>query len=226
MVLPLDSARVDASAAAAEAAAKAAAEALQADARRSASAAAARDVQETARGAASPFSAPAIAPTPPAAGLSPAELEAAQQAIALAHDGRDAQPILDWLRAHPDPAVQDQFLDLMFKFGAVAGEILDSAQRLPEAGQAILARALDRAYRSGAVTADDLKAAVERFGYGAGPGENHLGLARIVGRTADPALIAAYAEREIEILRGGPDDPARAQAVAAALAHLSPADLQ
>ncbi len=142
----------------------------------------AKDVLEAAPTATSPFSAPPSRPTQAATGLPPADLETAQQAIALASDGHDAQPVVDWLRAHPDPAAQDQFLDLMFKFGAVAGEILDSAQRLPEAGQAILARALDRAYRSGAVTADELKAAVERFGYGAAPGEDHVGLAEIIGQ--------------------------------------------
>jgi hypothetical protein len=169
-------------------------------------------------------------PTPPApyrpAGLPPAEQQAAEQTIALASDGRNAEPVVRWLESHPDPAARDQFLDLMFQFESVAGEILNNTQRLGDTEKALLAQALDHAYESGAVTADELRASVERGGCGAPPWDNHLELAEIVGLTGNPDLIATYAAREIEILQASPEEAARAQAVATALGAMPPGALQ
>jgi len=171
-------------------------------------------------------------PTPPApyrpGGLSPSELATAQQTIALASDGGNAEPVVDWLRDHPDPSARDQFFDLMFDFGPVAGQILNSTQRLglrPE-DKALLAEALNHAYESGAVTADEVRAAVERTGYGAPPGDNHVGLAEVVGLTGNPDLIAVYAAREIQILQASPVEAWRAQAVATALGFMPAGSLQ
>ncbi|MFY1828408.1 hypothetical protein ACN47A_20960 [Myxococcus fulvus] len=165
-------------------------------------------------------------PVAPAA-LSPSELRAAEQAIANAHDGRDASYVAEWLKNNPDPAKQAAFMDLMFQFGAVAGGILDDVQRLPEADRARLSQALDNAYRSGAISDAELSEAVASAHRGELPGETHEGLASIIAGTGNPDLIETYAKREMEIVReNGGYDQQRSAAVATALAGLPPDRLQ
>ncbi|RKG91145.1 hypothetical protein [Corallococcus terminator] len=165
----------------------------------------------------------AVAPT----ALTASEQKAAEQAIANAHDGRDASYVADWLKANPDPAKQAAFMDLMFKFGPVAGAILDDVQRLPEADRAGLSRALDNAYRSGAVSPGELEEAVASAHRGELPGETHEGLAGIVAGTGNADLIETYAKKEMEIIRAdGGYDQQRSAAVATALAGMPPDRLQ
>jgi hypothetical protein len=165
----------------------------------------------------------AVAP----AALSPTELRAAEQAIANASDGRDASYVSDWLKNNPDPAKQAAFMDLMFQFGPVAGNILNNVQRLPEADRNRLSQALDNAYRSGAVSAEELTKAIVAGGYGSEMGATHEGIAGIVAGTGNPDLIEAYAKAEMEVARkDGGHDPQRSAAVATALAGLPPERLQ
>ncbi|MBJ6761576.1 hypothetical protein JGU66_12445 [Myxococcaceae bacterium JPH2] len=169
---------------------------------------------------------PATAPVAPAT-LTRSEMESAQQAIALASDGRDATAVTDWLKANPDPAKQAAFMDLMFQYGPVAGEVLNHTERLGEADRKLLAGALDNAYRSGAVTADELARSVAEGGRGAVLGESHEALGDLVASTGNPDLIEAYAKRELAISGAqGTYDPQRATAAAAALAGLPPERLQ
>jgi hypothetical protein len=159
--------------------------------------------------------------------LTPTEMQAAQQAIANAHDGRDASYVSDWLKNNPDPAKQSAFMDLMFQYGSVAGEILDKTQNLPDADRQRLSRALDNAYRSGAVTNQELNQAVAEAYRGAAPGETHESLAGIVAGTRNPDLIETYARRELEIVRSADgNDTQRSAAAATALAGLSSGRLQ
>jgi hypothetical protein len=158
--------------------------------------------------------------------LSPSDLEEAMRVIALAYDSRDAQPIIDWLKAHPDLRDQDQFFDLMFQFGPVASEILDHSNLLSDEDRLLLASALDHAYRSGAVTADALRESIVAGGYGAPLGANHIALAELLGLTKNNDLISVYAAREIEILQDYPENGVRAQGVAIALSCLTPRALQ
>jgi hypothetical protein len=212
----------------AAAAAKAAAQAAKAEAEKIAAAAITKvkDVFESAQNLGALFK-PALQPkVPPPAGLSPAELQDAQQTIALASDSHDAAPVAAWLAAHHDPAAQDQMMDALFRFGPVAGEVLDRTVLLDSGERAALSGALDHAYRSGAVTPDELRAAVVSFGYGAGPGESHEGLGDVVGGTRNPALIGTYARREIELLQAEDGEGARALGVATALGALPPGELQ
>ncbi|AGC46985.1 hypothetical protein MYSTI_05709 [Myxococcus stipitatus DSM 14675] len=165
-------------------------------------------------------------PVAPAA-LSPSELRAAEQTIAQAHDSRDATAVAEWLRNNPDPAKQAAFMDLMFQYGDVAGGILDDVQRLPESDRALLSQALDNAYRSGAISPEELSGAVAAAHRGELPGETHEGLASIVAGTGNPDLIETYARREMEIVReNGGYDQQRSAAVATALAGLPPDRLQ
>ncbi len=165
-------------------------------------------------------------PVAPAA-LSPSELRSAQQAISNASDGRDATAVSEWLRNNPDPAKQAAFMDMMFHFGPVAGGILDSVQRLPEADRARLSQALDNAFRAGAVSPQELSAAVATSGRGAQPGASHEGLAGIIAGTGNPDLIETYAKAELDIVRAnGSIDPQRSAAVATALAGMPPDRLQ
>ncbi|NRD48035.1 hypothetical protein [Corallococcus exiguus] len=165
-------------------------------------------------------------PVAPAA-LSPTELRSAQQAIANSSDGRDATAVSEWLRNNPDPAKQAAFMDMMFQYGPVAGGILDSVQRLPEADRTRLSQALDNAYRSGAVSPQELSAAVATSGRGALPGATHEGLAGIIAGTGNPDLIETYAKAEMDIVRAsGGDDQQRSAAVATALGGMPPDRLQ
>jgi hypothetical protein len=160
-------------------------------------------------------------------GLTPAELESAQQAIANASDGRSAEPVVAWLRSHPDDAKRDAFMDLLFKFGPVAVEVLDSAytRRLPSADVEVLGQALGHAWRSGTVTAQELRDAVATGGRGAAFGAEHIGMALVVGQAGDPGLATTYMGRELEIFRGNPDEVARANAIAVVMGSLSPETL-
>jgi hypothetical protein len=159
--------------------------------------------------------------------LTPAEMQSAQQAIANAHDGRDASYVSDWLKNNPDPAKQAAFMDLMFQYESVAGEILDHSQNLPDADRQRLSQALDTAYRSGAVTNEELTQAVSESFRGAAPGESHEGLAEIVAGTGNPDLIETYARRELEIVQASDsNDVQRSAAAATALAGLPPDRLQ
>lgn len=166
---------------------------------------------------------PAVAP----ATLTASEMRAAEQAIANALDGRDASHVSEWLKNNPDPAKQAAFMDLMFQFGPVAGEILNDVQNLSQQDRQRLSEALDNAYRSGAITPGELEQAVESAHRGALPGETHEGLAEIVAGTGNPDLIETYAKRELEIIQAdGGYDPQRSAAVATALAGLPPDRLQ
>ena len=190
----------------------------------------AHDVFEVARRVEAVFKGLAVSPattpsTPLPKALSAADLESAQQTIALASDGRSAQPVAQWLTAHPDPATQDQFVKLLFEFGPVAGEVLDKGANLPPEDQQLLADAVARAWDGGVLAQDALRHAVAAGGYGAAFGESHAGLAQILGRTARTDLITAYVDREMEIMPGEAEQ-ARAEAVATALGALPPADLQ
>ncbi|RKH69030.1 hypothetical protein [Corallococcus llansteffanensis] len=165
----------------------------------------------------------AVAPT----ALTESEKKAAQQAIANSYDGRDASYVSDWLKNNPDPAKQAAFMDLMFQYGSVAGGILDDVQRLPDADRARLSRALDNAYRSGAVSPGELQEAVASAHRGELPGETHEGLASIVAGTGNADLIETYAKKEMEIIRAdGGYDQQRSSAVATALAGMPPDRLQ
>jgi hypothetical protein len=160
-------------------------------------------------------------------GLTPAELKSAERAIGLADGGRSAEPIVEWLRAHPDAAKQDAFMDLLFEFRSAAGEILNCTymRSLPRNDVQVLADALARAWRSGAVTSAELNEAIAAGGRGATFGEDHIGLAEVVALTGDPELTLAFASRELEVFRSSPDERARANAVAIALASLPPSQL-
>jgi len=164
---------------------------------------------------------------PPSSGLSPAEIESAQQTIALASDGNDATPLVNWLADHATPSSRDQMMDMLFDFGPVAGSVLNDTGRLGDADKALLSQSLDHAWRSGAVTAEELQAAVVTTGYGALPGETHVGLSETVAGTGNPELIETYALREMQILKTSPDEEAfRSQAVVSALSGLAPQPLQ
>ena len=156
--------------------------------------------------------------------LSAADEASANEAIGQAYDSRDASAVADWLEAHPDPATQAAFMDLLFSRDELAGLILDDSQWLSAADQQRISGALDRAYRSGAVTEQELSDAVGGVYAGALPGESHEQLAGIIAGTGNPELIAAYAKRELEHLRA--DDPQRASAIATALAGMPPEALQ
>jgi hypothetical protein len=167
---------------------------------------------------------------PPAAwtggGLPAAELESAQQAIALASDGNDARAVVDWLRQHPDQVTRDHFYDLMFQYQTVAAEILGSTRNMSYGDVALLARGLEHAFAAGAVTVDEVRGAVGPAYAGALPGEDHVALAELVGRTRNAELIAAYATREVEIVETSPEDVLRSRAAATALSFLGPTQLQ
>lgn len=157
------------------------------------------------------------------------ERESAEQAITDAVDHDDASYIVEWLKAHPDPAVQAAFMDLLFAppGDGLAGSILDDAGDLPPEDQALLSAALNAAWASGHVTAEELAEAVGPNGAGALPEETHEVLAGIIAGTGNPALIEAYAKRELELIDASEtEDPQRAAAVATALAGLPPEALQ
>jgi hypothetical protein len=170
------------------------------------------------------------APAPPAvsrtAGLPPAELESAQQAIALASDGNDATAVVDWLRQHPDQATRDQFFDLMFQYGTVAAAVLGSTARLSYADVAVLSRGLEHAFAAGMVTADEFRNAIGPAFDGALPGDDHVALAELVGRTRNATLIEVFVTREIEIVQTSSDDILRSRGAATALSFLTPTQLQ
>jgi len=158
--------------------------------------------------------------------LTSAEAKSAEEAIVRAHDTRDAKAVADWLKANPDPAKQAAFMDMMFEFGPVAGEILNNTQAMSDSDRRLLSNALNTAYKSGAVTNDEVSKAVEEYGRGAGPGETHEALASIVAGTRNADLIETYAKRELEIANDSDNDPQRAAAAATALAGMPPSRLQ
>ncbi|MFP2958693.1 hypothetical protein ACLEPN_12795 [Myxococcus sp. 1LA] len=156
--------------------------------------------------------------------LTPEQEASAEQALVEATNRRDPSYLTNWLKANPDPAAQAAFMDRLFQYGAVAGQLLDKAneRELP-----VLSAALDAAYRSGAVTVDELTAGVGSDGAGSAPGETHETLAKIVAGTGNPELITAYAQRELEIMNASnAEDPARSVAIATALSGLPPEALQ
>ncbi|MFY1825619.1 hypothetical protein ACN47A_06890, partial [Myxococcus fulvus] len=158
--------------------------------------------------------------------LTPAEEAEARRAIEEATGSENPESIAEWLRAHPDPAEQAAFMDMLFEYGPTVGNILENTDELSPEDQQMFSDALDAAYRRGAVTLDELKAAVGSNGNGTWGGESHSTLAKIVAGTGNPDLINAYVERELEIMTAdGMEDPARAVAIATALASLPPGEL-
>ncbi|NVJ19956.1 hypothetical protein HUW62_01720 [Myxococcus sp. AM011] len=163
----------------------------------------------------------------PAPVLSREEEAAARKALENATNREDPSYITEWLKAHPDPAQQAAFMDMLFEYGAPAGNLLDKAGKLSPEDQKLLSKAVDAAYRSGALTLDELTEAVGSHGNGSWGGETHETLANIIAGTGNPELINAYVERELEIMTASnAEDPARAVAIATALAGLPPAELQ
>ncbi|WP_002639211.1 hypothetical protein [Myxococcus hansupus] len=159
--------------------------------------------------------------------LTPSEVASVNQVLQEATNSRDPSVLVNFLRDNPDPAMQAALMDNLFAFGPVAGQILDKAGRLSAADQQVLSSALDTAFRSGAVTVEELTAGVGSHGRGSWGGETHEGLAKIVAGTGNPELITAYAQREMQIMSdGNTPDPARSVAVATALAGLPPEQLQ
>jgi hypothetical protein len=159
--------------------------------------------------------------------LTPAEEAEARRAIEEATGREDPETIAEWLRAHPDPAEQAAFMDMLFDYGPTVGNILDNADDLSPEDQQLLSDALDAAYRRGEVTLEELKEAVGSHGNGTWSGESHEMLAKIIAGTGNPDLINAYVERELEIMQAeNVEDPARAVAIATALASLPPDELQ
>lgn len=153
------------------------------------------------------------------------DLESAQEAIALAHDSRSAEPVVEWLREHP--AQRDAFMQTWSQYGSVMGETLNDAQYLGDADKRVLSNALGSAYRSGAITDAHLENMVTTSGRGSLPGETHEGLGEIVGMTHNPDLISRYAEAELEAMKfEDGSEPQRATAIAEALSGLSPSALQ
>ncbi|CAM4496888.1 hypothetical protein MYXA107069_20565 [Myxococcus xanthus] len=156
--------------------------------------------------------------------LTPEQQASAEQAQVDATNRQDPSYLTNWLKDHPDPAQQAAFMDRFFQYGTDAGQLLDKAS---EEDLPVLSAALDAAYRSGAVTLDELTAAVGSHGAGSWGGETHETLAKIIAGTGNPELITAYAQRELEIMTASnPADPARAVAIATALAGLPPDKLQ
>ncbi|MCP3060361.1 hypothetical protein LXT21_16390 [Myxococcus sp. K38C18041901] len=159
--------------------------------------------------------------------LTPAEEAEARRAIEEATGSENPESIAEWLRAHPDPAEQAAFMDMLFEYGPTVGNILENTDDLSPEDQKMFSEALDAAYRRGAVTLEELQAAVGSYGNGTWSGESHSMLAKIVAGTGNPDLINAYVERELEIMKAdGMEDPARAVAIATALASLPPDELQ
>lgn len=151
----------------------------------------------------------------------------AMEHITRASDSGDAKPIVDWLRANPDAASQDALMDLLFQERRFAGSILNNTQNLSDSDRALLAEALDHAYRAGAITDEELSQAIGGAYGGELRGETHEELASIIAETGNPDLIATYAKRELEILSDERHwDPQRAAAVATALSGMSPDALQ
>ncbi|MFY2558173.1 hypothetical protein ACN469_11115 [Corallococcus terminator] len=167
-----------------------------------------------------------VVATPPPV-MSRADEESARQALQEATNREDPSYITEWLKAHPDPAQQAAFMDMLFEYGAPAGNLLDKAGELSPEDQQLLSDAVDAAYRSGALTLEELTEAVGSHGNGSWGGETHEALAKIIAGTGNPELINAYVERELEIMTASnAEDPARAVAIATALAGLPPDELQ
>ncbi|NVJ06101.1 hypothetical protein HUW63_12765 [Myxococcus sp. AM001] len=156
--------------------------------------------------------------------LTPEQQASAEEAQVEATNHQDPSYLTDWLKAHPDPAQQAAFMDRFFEYGTEAGQLLDLAS---EEDLPVLSDALDAAYRSGAVTLDELTAAVGSHHSGAVNGETHETLAKIIAGTGNPELITAYAQRELDVMMDSyAPDPARSVAIATALAGLPPDQLQ
>ncbi len=93
--------------------------------------------------------------------LSPADEASANEAIGDALDHNDASYIANWLKEHPDPATQAAFMDMLFSTpGGLAGDVLDDTGNLSAADQQVISEALNTAWESGAVTAEELAAGV------------------------------------------------------------------
>ncbi|NVJ16829.1 hypothetical protein [Myxococcus sp. AM010] len=157
--------------------------------------------------------------------LTPEQQASAEEAQVEATNHQDPSYLTDWLKAHPDPAQQAAFMDRFFEvYGTEAGQLLDLAS---EEDLPVLSDALDAAYRSGAVTLDELTAAVGSHLAGSVNGETHETLAKIIAGTGNPELITAYAQRELEVMMdSNAPDPVRSVAIATALAGLPPDQLQ
>ncbi len=155
------------------------------------------------------------------------EADEAFQAIALASDSNDATAVVEWLDAHPDPADQQAFMDLLFQYEGVAGNILNETQHLSPEQKQQLANAVERAFESGAVTEEEFQAAITLHG-GSGASDTAEGIGELIGLTHDEALINAYVEKELENYQaeGGEAAGYRAYGMAQALSGLSGPALQ